>query len=59
MSGDEDGPGFAPAQVRYTNGMKVEVLRPNLPERIRAGMKRVYVDNVVVNIPDRAMTSAD
>lgn len=31
VSGDEDGPGFAPAQVRYANGMKVEVLMPNLP----------------------------
>ena len=26
------GPGFAPAQVRFANGMKVEVLRPNAVE---------------------------
>lgn len=25
--------GFAPAQVRYANGMKVEALKPHLPER--------------------------
>jgi methylmalonyl-CoA/ethylmalonyl-CoA epimerase len=33
VSGDEDGPGFSPAQVRYANGMKIEVLMPNRPEQ--------------------------
>ncbi|MBA2608100.1 MAG: VOC family protein [Actinobacteria bacterium] len=33
VSGDEDGPGFAPAQVRYANNMKIEVLMPHRPEQ--------------------------
>jgi methylmalonyl-CoA/ethylmalonyl-CoA epimerase len=33
VSGDDEGWGFAPAQVRFANNMKVEVLMPNLPER--------------------------